>query len=80
MKTIAVLLAATVLAATADVAPQCPPRIVGGDPTTMALGYVYCLGDPDPKIRDSVSFESLTTLLRSGKLPRETQTAARARP
>jgi hypothetical protein len=75
MNKIAGLGAVVVLAATTDAAAQCPPAPSNTDSTKLALAYAYCLGDSNPSVRDRIAFESLSTLLRSGALERETLVA-----
>jgi hypothetical protein len=41
----------------------------------LATGLVDCLADPDPALRDSVSFEALSAWLRAKQLPEATQRA-----
>ncbi len=44
----------------------------------LALGLLACLSDPDPAIRDGVSFTALATWLRGKDLPPETISASYA--
>ncbi len=40
----------------------------GTERSTVAVGLVDCLGDPDPEIRDGIAFEGISTWLRGKQL------------
>ena len=39
---------------------------------TKAIELISCLGDPDPKIRDAMAFETLSKMMRAGELDTNT--------
>lgn len=47
-------------------AQPCPDVRVAGDRHAAALRLAACLGDPDPKIRDTLAFEGLSSVMRAG--------------
>ena len=63
------VIAATILiAATPSFAQPCPDVRTSPDRHGSALLLVKCLGDPDPKVRDALAFEALSSVMRSGAL------------
>jgi hypothetical protein len=59
-------------------APACPDVRTAADRHAAALQLAACLGDPDPKVRDSLAFEGLSTVMRGGSLEPQTLSALRA--
>ncbi|MGJ8559402.1 MAG: DUF2785 domain-containing protein [Litorimonas sp.] len=43
----------------------------------MAAAWVNCLGHSDPRVRDGIAYEGLTSLLRSGTMPKDDIRAVR---
>lgn len=46
---------------------------------TLAVGLLDCLGDPDPKLRDGIAYEALSTWMRKDRLAPQTLRALRDR-
>jgi hypothetical protein len=59
-------------------AQPCPDVRTAQDRHQSALALADCLGDPDPKVRDRLAFEGLSSLMRSGGLEQRTLTGLRA--
>jgi hypothetical protein len=70
-KSIPFVVALLILAAPAF-AQTCPDVRVASDRDAAALQVVKCLGDPNPKVRDSLAFEGLSSVLRAGSLQPQT--------
>jgi hypothetical protein len=65
--------AALLVVITAPVLAQpCPDVRTAPDRHAAALTLAACLGDPDPKIRDALAFEALSSVMRSGALEQRT--------
>jgi Protein of unknown function (DUF2785) len=62
------------LVAAQAVAQPCPDVRAAQDRHASALLLANCLGDPDPKVRDQLAFEGLSSLMRSGGLEQRTLT------
>jgi hypothetical protein len=72
-------IAATILiAATAAFAQPCPDVRTAQDRHGSALLLARCLGDPDPKVRDALAFEALSSVMRSGVLEQKTLVALKS--
>jgi hypothetical protein len=67
--TLLMVIAAPVLA------QPCPDVRTASDRQAAALTLATCLGDPDPKVRDTLAFEGLSSVMRSGGLEPATLTA-----
>jgi hypothetical protein len=66
-------IAAIVLAITApSFAQPCPDVRSASDRHAGALRLAKCLADPDPKVRDALAFEGLSSLMRSGGFEQRT--------
>jgi hypothetical protein len=52
--------------ATPSFAQPCPDVRTAQDRHASALLLATCLGDSDPKVRDALAFEGLSTVMRSG--------------
>jgi len=73
-------IAATLLAIAAPLfAEPCPDVRNATDRHTGALLLANCLGDPDPRVRDALAFEGLSSLMRSGDLEQRTLAALKSR-
>jgi hypothetical protein len=70
--------ATIVIAATPSFAQPCPDVRTAQDRHGSALLLARCLGDPDPKVRDALAFEALSSLMRSAALEQRTLTALKA--
>ncbi len=46
----------------------CPDARVAEDKQAAALLAARCLGDPDPRVRDTLAFEGLSSVMRAGAL------------
>lgn len=53
-------------------AQRCPDVRTAQDRHAAAIQLADCLGDPDPKIRDTLAFEGLSAVMRSGALEQRT--------
>lgn len=70
---------AIVLAIAAPVFAQpCPDVRNAPDRHASALLLAKCLGDPDPKVRDGLAFEGLSSAMRSGSLEQRTLSELKA--
>lgn len=77
IKTLPIAAILLVIAAQA-VAQPCPDVRSAPDRHASALLLVNCLGNPDPKVRDQLAFEGLSSLMRSSGLEQRTLTALSA--
>jgi hypothetical protein len=59
-------------------AQPCPDVRNASDRHASALRLVKCLGDPDPKVRDALAFEGLSSVMRSGVLEQRTLSELKA--
>ena len=59
-------------------AQPCPDVRSASDRHASALLLVKCLGDPDPKVRDALAFEVLSSLMRSDVLEQRTLSELKA--
>ena len=64
--------------AAASFAQPCPDVRSASDRHASALLLANCLGDPDPRVRDALAFEGLSSLMRSGGLDQRTLSALKA--
>ena len=64
--------------ATPSFAQPCPDVRSASDRHASALLLVKCLGDPDPKVRDALTFEGLSSVMRSGVLEQRTLSELKA--
>ena len=58
--------------AASSFAQPCPDVRSAPDRHASALLLANCLGDPDPKVRDALAFEGLSSLMRSGSFEQRT--------
>ena len=65
------------IVAAPSLAQRCPDVRTATDRHEAALLLGNCLGDPDPRVRDSLAFEGLSSAMRAGTL--EQRTLARLR-
>jgi hypothetical protein len=70
-KTFSVVAILLVMAAPSFAQP-CPDVRTAPDRHAAALKLAACLGDPDPKVRDALAFEALSSVMRSGALEQRT--------
>ena len=61
-----------VIVATPAIAQPCPDIRSASDRHAAALLLAKCLGDPNPKVRDTLAFEGLSAVMRSGLLEQRT--------
>jgi hypothetical protein len=64
--------AIVLLVAAPSFAQRCPDVRTAQDRHGSALLLANCLGDPDPKVRDALAFEALSSVMRSGTLEQKT--------
>ena len=65
--------------AASSFAQPCPDVRSAPDRHASALLLANCLGDPDPKVRDALAFEGLSSLMRSGSFEQRTLADLRSR-